>query len=124
MDAQPVAIEADVPASLALEEYFWRYRWSWFAVVDADGRFAGIARESQVQEAVQSGEGWVRVGSLVDGASAAASRISIDSPITELLVSESLGHLGAVMAVDDDGILRGVVTVEQVRRALSTALTA
>ena len=45
-----------------------------------------------------------------------------DRPIAELLSSEPLGRLGALMAVDGEGVLRGVVTVEQVRRALQSAL--
>jgi len=45
-----------------------------------------------------------------------------DRPISEVLSSESLGRLGALMAVDREGVLRGVVTVEQVRRALQSAL--
>jgi hypothetical protein len=47
-----------------------------------------------------------------------------DRPITELLSSEPLGRLGALMAVDGEGVLRGVVTVEQVRRALQAAFGA
>ena len=44
-----------------------------------------------------------------------------DRPISELLASETLGKLGALMAVDAEGVLRGVVTVDQVRRALASA---
>ena len=55
---------------------------------------------------------------------APAWRVREDRPITELLASESLGALGAVMAVDADGVLRGVVTAEQVRRALRSAFGA
>ena len=121
MDTQPVAIDADLPAAQALEEFFWRYRWSWFPVVEADGRFVGIAREESVQHAVDSGEGWVRVGSLVEE-TGRDWRIEVERPISELLGQESLGALGAVMAVDGDGVLRGVVTVEQLRRALALEL--
>jgi hypothetical protein len=42
--------------------------------------------------------------------------------LTEVLSSDSLGRLGAVMAVDDLGVLKGVVTIEQVQRALRSAL--
>ena len=38
-----------------------------------------------------------------------------------LLAAEGLHRLGAVMAVDGDGVLRGVVTLDQVRRALQPA---
>jgi Zn-dependent protease len=121
MDHQPVSIPAEMPISQALEEFFWRYRWSWFPVIDADGRFVGIAREERAQASMDGGEGWLLISSLVDDA-ASGWRVGVESPITELLGSESLGRLGAVMAVDADGVLRGVVTIEQLRRALSTAL--
>ena len=124
MDSEPVTLPAELPASQALEEYFWRYRWPWFAVVDADGRFAGIAAETDVRHAVESGEGWVLAGSLVGAGSRTTGRVGVESPITALIGSEPLGRLGAVMAVDSEGMLRGVVTVEQLRRALSAAFSA
>ena len=46
-----------------------------------------------------------------------------DAPLEALLGSEPLRRLGALMAVDADGRLRGVVTVEQVTRALRTHLS-
>ena len=49
-------------------------------------------------------------------------RVDEDRPLSELLSSESLGRFGALMAVDGEGVLRGVVTIEQVRRALQSAL--
>jgi Zn-dependent protease len=121
MDSEPVTIPADLPASQALEDYFLRYRWPWFAVVEGDGRFAGIAVEADVRRAAEAGEGWVRVGSLVGDGSRTAGRVPVESPITALIGSEPLGRLGALMAVDSEGMLRGVVTVEQLRRALSAA---
>lgn len=124
MDREPVTIPAELPATHALEEYFWRYRWPWFAVVENDGRFAGIAAEGDINAAMEKGEGWVRVGSLVDTRSRAAGRVPEESPIGALIGSESLRRLGAVMAVDSDGVLRGVVTVEQLQRALSSAVGA
>ena len=37
MDRQPVAIPRRRPVGQALDEYFLRYGWSWFPVIDADG---------------------------------------------------------------------------------------
>ena len=45
-----------------------------------------------------------------------------DAPLEALLGSEPLRRLGALMAVDADGRLRGVVTREQVMRALQARL--
>jgi hypothetical protein len=120
MDTQPVAIPAPTPVSEALEEYFLRYRWSWFPVVDEQGHLEGIARQERAQASVDGGEGWLTMGSVLEP-DAASWRVREDRPISEVLGSESLGKLGAVMAVDADGVLRGVVTVEQVRRVLRSA---
>jgi Zn-dependent protease len=121
MDRQPVAIPSETAVGQALEEYYLRYGWSWFPVIDEAGRFVGIARQERVQAAVDGGEGWLTVGAVLEAAEAVSWRVDEDRPITELLSSESLGRLGALMAVDGEGVLRGVVTVEQVRRALQSA---
>jgi Zn-dependent protease len=121
MDTQPVAIPAQTPVTLALDEYFLRYRWSWFPVIDEAGRFVGIARQERVQAALDRDEGWLSVGAVLEAEEAGSWRVNQDRPLTEVLGSESLGRLGALMAVDGEGVLRGVVTIEQVRRALQSA---
>jgi Zn-dependent protease len=121
MDRQPVAIPSDTAVADALEEFFLRYGWSWFPVVDRAGRFLGIARQERLDEAQERGEGWLTVEAVLEPEQDAAWRVNQDRPLTELLASDALGRLGALMAVDGDGVLRGVVTVEQVRRALQAA---
>ena len=48
-------------------------------------------------------------------------RIGEQAPLESLLGAEGLGRLGAMVAVDQDGVLQGVVTLAQVRRALRPA---
>jgi CBS domain-containing protein len=120
MDHQPVAIPAGTAVSQALDEFFLRYGWQWFPVIDEDGRLLGIARRDRLQAAMDGGEGWLTVGAVLD-AETGGLQIDEDRPLTEALSSESLGRLGAVMAVDREGVLRGVLTVDQVRRALQSA---
>jgi Zn-dependent protease len=122
MDRQPVAIPAQTPVTQALDEFFLRYGWTWFPVVDEGGHFVGLARQERLQSAIDGGEGWLTVGAVLESEGAANWRVDEDRPLTEVLSSESLGRLGALMAVDAEGVLRGVVTVEQVRRALQSAL--
>jgi Zn-dependent protease len=121
MDAHPVAIPAALPVSQALDEYFLRYGYAWFPVVDESRRLIGIGREERAQASADGGEGWLTMAAIVESDGAASWRIEEDRPISEVLSSESLGRLGALMAVDRDGVLRGVVTVDQVRRALQSA---
>jgi Zn-dependent protease len=121
MDRQPVAIPSRTAVGDALDQFFLRYGWSWFPVIDDVGRFVGIARQERVSAAQDRDEGWLTVEAVLEPEQDPGSSVREDRPITELLSSESLGRLGALMAVDGEGVLRGVVTVEQVRRALQAA---
>jgi Zn-dependent protease len=122
MDRQPVAIPAEMPVSQALEEFFLRYGWTWFPVIDTGGHLLGIARETRLQGTVDAGEGWITAGSMLEPEESGSCRVGEDRPITEVLSSETLGRLGALMAVDGEGVLRGIVTLGQVRRALQSTL--
>jgi Zn-dependent protease len=123
MDAHPVAVPIETGLQQALDEYFLRYGWSWFPAIDEHGRYAGIATQERTQASIDAGEGWLTIASVVDAERTGNWRVDQDRPITDLIGSESLGLLGAVMAVDDDGVLRGVVTVQQLRRAMQSALS-
>ncbi|HYI19447.1 MAG TPA: site-2 protease family protein [Solirubrobacteraceae bacterium] len=117
MDAEPVTIPAATPAGQAYEDYFLRYQgWEWFAVVDGDGRFAGIAHREPLRQVAEAGD-QRPVGELVVPLGA-DGEVRDDAPLEALLASESLRRFGALMAVDGEGRLRGVVTLEQVSRAL------
>jgi Zn-dependent protease len=122
MDAQPVSMPASTTASQAQDEYFLRYRWDWFPVVDEHGRFLGVVREPRIDAEIAAGRPALAVGELVESDDAEAWRVRSDSPLESLLGDEGLRDRGALMAVDADGVLRGVVTIDQVRRALTAAL--
>jgi len=122
MDAQPVTMPETATLLQAQDEYFLRYRWDWFPVVDAQGRFIGVVREQRIDAEIAAGRPALAVGELVETADADAWRVPTDSPLEALLGDEGLRDHGALMAVDADGVLRGVVTIEQVRRALTAVL--
>ena len=122
MDRTPLTLPSLTPLSQALDEFFVRYGAAWLPVVDDLGHFLGISRRERVQDTLDGGEGWLTVGAVLEADEAATLRVDEDRPLTEVLTLESLGRLGAVMAVDHEGVLRGVVTVDQVRRALRTVL--
>ena len=121
MDTQPVAIPAPTPVAEAQEEYFLRYGWPWFPVVDESGRFVGIVARERLAEVSASGESWLTVGAALEPDGNAPLFVDQDRPLTEVLASETLGRLGALVAVDCDGMLRGIVTAREVRRALQAA---
>jgi Zn-dependent protease len=122
MDTQPVWVPGDTTVLQAQDEFFLRYRWPWFPVADpASGRFLGLLHQQSVDGAVQDGRPALPVADVVDPKADEPFRVRDDTPIEQLLGSEGLRSLGALMVIDRDDRLRGVVTVEQVRRALSAA---
>jgi len=120
MDRHPVTLPASVDVVRADEEWFRRYGWSWFPVVDESGRFLGIAREQEVRPASERpGLGSPPlISEMIDPGSGQEWRVDETEPLESLLGSEALARHGALMAVDESGVLRGVITVEQVRAAL------
>jgi Zn-dependent protease len=122
MDSEPVALPAQTKLDRALDEFFWRYRWAWFPVTDQHGRFVGLVTRENVEKVPEP----LRPGSTVDEVMARdphAFRVAVDDPLESLVAAEGLHRLGALMAVDGDGVLRGVITVDQVRRALHPPAT-
>ena len=122
MDTQPVTVPGELSVRDAHDEFFLRYRFPWFPVVDRFGRFLGILREESVEGAVNDGRPAVTVGEVLGPHPDAESFVRRDTPIEQLLSSETLRGMGALMVVDAEEHLCGVVTLEQVRRALAAAV--
>jgi Zn-dependent protease len=119
MDAEPVAVPEQLSLDRVYDEYFLRYRWPWFPVVDGNGHLVGLlSRESveSIPEAARPGRTVASVMARDEGGS--AFRVGTEEPLEALLGLEGLQRLGAIMAVDREGTLRGIVTVDRVRRAL------
>jgi Zn-dependent protease len=123
MDAEPVALPAETKLDRALDDFFLRYRWDWFPVVDVNGRFLGLATREGLEKVPESLRPGSSVSEVIASDTGPAFRVRMDEPLEALLGSEALQRLGAIMAVDSDGVLRGVVTIEQVSRALQPATT-
>ena len=80
-------------------------------MVDASGRLVGVvSREAvdSVAEQVRASRPVASVMARDDGDS--GLRVRLEDPLESLLGREGLARLGAIMAVDGDGVLRGIVT--------------
>ncbi len=115
MSPAPLTVHEGVPLHEARAE-LERHDWPWQAVVDADGRFLGIL------DATTQGEG--STGDAVPDADRRQFSVRGATPLESLLSSGPLRRLGALVVVDDAEKLVGVVTIEQVNRALAAAAPA
>jgi predicted transcriptional regulator len=116
MDREPVTIPAEATLLDVQEQFFLRYRWPWFAVVDPARHFLGVVRQQRVDSEIAAGRPALPVVDVLE--EDMPVRIGEEAPLESLLGSEGLGRLGAMVAVDKDGVLQGVVTLAQVRQAL------
>jgi Zn-dependent protease len=124
MDAEPVAVPSGARLDRVLDEFFLRYRWPWFPVIDQAGRFQGLVIREKVDEVPEGLRPEWTVDEVMSKDAEGSLRVQADAPLESLLGREGLRTLGALMAVDGEGVLRGVVTLEQVRRALQPAAPA
>jgi CBS domain-containing protein len=123
MDREPVAIPEQTSVETALDEYFLRYRWPWFPVVDAAQRFRGLLNRGAADAVPELRRTSATVGEVADLDPAGELRVPEDAPLESLLGNENLRRLGGLPAVDSEGRLIGVITMNQVGRALRTALS-
>ena len=72
-------------------------------------------------------EGFRRVREAYDAVRDEERRLALrlfgPAPLDSLLANQNLRRLGALMAVDSEGRLSGVITIEQVGRAFKDATT-
>jgi Zn-dependent protease len=122
MDRQPVVMPGDASVQRALDEFFWRYRWPWFPVVDSTGHFLGLIEQHAVERVDEDDRGARHASELIAPQSGNKRAVNQSTPLTAVLANPELRDFGALMAVDEQGVLSGVVTVEQVQRALSDAI--
>ncbi|MDQ3106825.1 MAG: site-2 protease family protein [Actinomycetota bacterium] len=115
MGTHPSTVDAATPTWEALAE-LERMDWAWSAVVAADGRFLGILDASSDANAATAGDA-------VPAADRDEFAVLASTELEQLVRSPKLRSLGALVVVDDDGRLVGVVSAEQVQRALSAAAT-
>jgi CBS domain-containing protein len=117
MDPSPVTVPSQTQLLEAKERYFsGEAGVPWLAVTDDDGRYRGLLLAARVEDELRDGRPALTAG-----------EISIDSPpwridasatLEAALRSDGLRRLGAIVAVDGDGILKGIVTLPLIHRAM------
>ena len=121
MDHEPVAIPVDLSVERALDEYFLRYRWPWFPVIDRDRRFVGLLDQGAADNVPAVERASSVVGDILARDSGSLT-VRDDEPLEAVLNNQAIRRLGALVAIDADGHIRGVLTANAVGRALRGAV--
>jgi Zn-dependent protease len=117
MERDPVAIPEGASIEQALDEYFLRYRSPWFPVVDAGRHFIGLVDRGAADN-VPAVERASSVVSDVLAHDSGTLTVGEDEPLESVLGNESLRRLGALIATDSEGRIRGVLTIDAIGKAL------
>ena len=120
MDPQPVTIDGDLTLLEAHDQHFEPHDWPFVGVVDGEHRFLGVLTREALENELAAGRPALRVREVLAG-DRMDWLIRTDQQLEDLLHHPTLAAPGAVFAVDRDDFLRGVVTLDQVRRALTPA---
>lgn len=122
MDAEPVSIPEDATVERALDEFFLRYRWAWFPVTDPAQRFRGLLVRDAADAVPEPVRSTRRVGDVFEPDASGSLQVRADASLESVLGNDALRRMGALAAVDADGTLRGMLTAQQIGRALRDAL--
>jgi CBS domain-containing protein len=117
MDRDPVAIPEKASIEQALDEYFLRYRSAWFPVVDATGHFIGLVDQGAADRVAATDRASTSVADILARDSGSLT-VGEDEPLESVLGNESLRRLGALIATDTVGHVRGVLTIDAIGKAL------
>ncbi|MDI6799626.1 MAG: site-2 protease family protein [Actinomycetota bacterium] len=115
MTPNVVTASAEVNLAELVEEYFMRYRFGRFPVVD-DGRLLGVVTLHDVKEVPKESWPSVRAGDIAH--MAGATTISMESDAVHALMQMASGELGHLLVVDADGRLVGLVTRTDIIRLI------
>lgn len=120
MDPQPFTLDGDLTLLEARDGVLGPNGWPFAPVVDHDGRFLGVLERQHADQEIAAGRPALPARESIEGGPD-AWRVGLEQPLEALLGADALGRIGAVFAVDAQGMLRGVVTLDELRRALSPA---
>jgi Zn-dependent protease/CBS domain-containing protein len=121
MDPHPFTLDGSTTILEAREQVFEPHEdWPFVAVVDEHGRFLGVLERVTADAELEAGRPALAVREALPDDRAEWS-IRTDQQLEDLLSAPALRGPGAVFAVDAGDVLRGVVTLDQVRRAISPA---
>jgi Zn-dependent protease len=117
MDREPVTVPSQTTLLDAEERYFQHEGAPWLAVTDDDGRYRGLLLHERLEHELRDGRPALTAGEI--SVDSPPWRIDSSATLETALRSDGLRRLGAIVAVDSDGILRGVLTLPSIRRAMN-----
>lgn len=116
MDRQPLTVPSETTLIDAKERFFATPEVQWLIVTDEDGRYRGLLLAQRLEHELREGRPALTAGEV--SVDSPPWRIDASASLETALRSDGLRRLGAIIAVDADGTLRGIVTLPSIARAM------
>ena len=117
MDPDPLTVPTQTTLLDAEQHYFHDGGAAWLVVADEDRRYRGLLLKERLDHELREGRPALTAGDI--SVDSPPWRIDASATLETALRSDGLRRLGAIVAVDADGILRGVLTLPSIRAAMN-----
>ena len=117
MDPDPLTVPTQTTLLDAEQHYFHDGGAAWLVVADEDRRYRGLLLKERLDHELREGRPALTTGDI--SVDSPPWRIDASATLETALRSDGLRRLGAIVAVDADGILRGVLTLPSIRAAMN-----
>jgi len=119
MASPVVVIPAELSVAVATSDYFARYGYTAFPVVDAQRGLLGLVTIDRVQALAPGRRAMTDVTEIVDGDPALVASEDLD--VARLLERPAFARVGRAVVVDGHGAAVGLLSITDVQRALRSA---
>ena len=116
MSHPAVCVPADLSPAAAAEQYFARYRYTAFPVIDGDGRVVGLLRLDALEHLPHAEYAGPRAGEFADRDP--GLMVDPGEEVTGLLQRAAFARVGRASVVDSHGRPLGVISMTDLERAL------
>jgi Zn-dependent protease/CBS domain-containing protein len=119
MDRSPLTVPAEMTLLDARDRFFTSPEVQWLIVADDAGRYLGLLLAQRLEHELRGGRPALTAGEV--SVDSPPWRIDASATLETALRSDGLRRLGAIVAVDPDGTLRGIVTLPGIARAMHSS---
>jgi len=117
MDREPLTVPSETTLLDADARYFQATVTPWLIVADGDRLYRGLLLRERVEHELREGRPALTAGEV--SVDSPPWRIDASASLETALRSDGLRRLGAIVAVDSDGRLAGLLTLPSIRRAMN-----
>jgi len=118
LDRSPQLIEAGLPLLDCWDRYFAGRPRDWLVVVDHQHHFLGAVSGDRIAAEIRAGRPALKVEEIAEGTDELGLTLGEQLPLEQVLQLDAIRRWGGLVAVDGEGVVKGVLKLNSLQRAL------